>query len=136
MYFQLEVDYYSNEANKNKYKNIQLIALTNNNLKLATYCAGHCTCHTCCLDFKVICCLGLVFLESIFLELESILLLERYVCYCCLKVMSTRYLSLYINTIYVNKNQHSHLWRLSPSLSFIIHKCRGITLAWAHCSQP
>ena len=28
MYFQLEVDYYSNEANKNKYKNFQLIAPT------------------------------------------------------------------------------------------------------------
>ena len=26
MYFQLEVYYYSNEANKNKYKNFQLIA--------------------------------------------------------------------------------------------------------------
>ena len=26
MYFQLEVDCYSNEANKNKYKNIMLIA--------------------------------------------------------------------------------------------------------------
>ena len=25
MYFQLEVEYYSNEANKNKYKNVQLI---------------------------------------------------------------------------------------------------------------
>ena len=25
MYFQLEVDYYSNEANKNKYTNFQLI---------------------------------------------------------------------------------------------------------------
>ena len=32
MYFQLEVDYYSNEANKNKYKNVQLIASTKNNL--------------------------------------------------------------------------------------------------------
>ena len=38
MYFQLEVDYYSNEANKNKYKNVQLIASTKNNLKIATYC--------------------------------------------------------------------------------------------------
>ena len=28
MYFQLEVDYYSKEANKNKYKNVQLIAST------------------------------------------------------------------------------------------------------------
>ena len=27
MYFQLEVDYYSNEANKNKYAQFQLIAL-------------------------------------------------------------------------------------------------------------
>ena len=44
MYFQLEVDYYSNEANKNKYKNVQLIASTKNNLKIATYRTGHCTC--------------------------------------------------------------------------------------------
>ena len=35
MYFQIEVDYYSNEANKNKYKNFQLIAFTKNNLKIA-----------------------------------------------------------------------------------------------------
>ena len=35
MCFQLEVDYYSNEANKTKYKNFQLIASTKNNLKIA-----------------------------------------------------------------------------------------------------
>ena len=35
MYFQLEVDYYSNEANKNKYTNFQLIASIKNNLKMA-----------------------------------------------------------------------------------------------------
>ena len=35
MYFRLEVDYYSNEANKNKYKNFQLIASTKNNLNIA-----------------------------------------------------------------------------------------------------
>ena len=45
MYFQLEVDYYSNEANKNKHKNVQLIASTKNNLKIATDCTGHCTCN-------------------------------------------------------------------------------------------
>ena len=28
MYFQLEVDYYSNEANKNNYKNVELTAST------------------------------------------------------------------------------------------------------------
>ena len=36
MYFQLEVDYYSNEANKNKQKNVQLIASAKNNFKIAT----------------------------------------------------------------------------------------------------
>ena len=43
MYFQLEVYYYSNEGNKNKYKNVQLIASTKNSLKIATDCTGHCT---------------------------------------------------------------------------------------------
>ena len=45
MYFQLEVGYDSNEANKNKYKNVQLIASTKNNLKIAADCAGRCTCN-------------------------------------------------------------------------------------------
>ena len=35
MYFQLESDYNSNEANKNKYTNFQLIASIKNNLKIA-----------------------------------------------------------------------------------------------------
>ena len=35
MYFQLEVDYYSHEANKNKYTNFQLVASIKNNLKIA-----------------------------------------------------------------------------------------------------
>ena len=38
MYFQLEVDCYSNEANKNKYKNVPLIASTKKSLKIATDC--------------------------------------------------------------------------------------------------
>ena len=74
MYFQLEVDYYSNEANKNKYKNVQLIASTKKQLKDSYRLL-------CCLDFKVLWCLGLLLLESIFIELESILLLESYVCF-------------------------------------------------------
>ena len=45
MYFQKEVGYYSDEANKNEYKNVQLIASTKNNLKIATDCTGHCTCN-------------------------------------------------------------------------------------------
>ena len=35
MYFQLEVGYYSNEANTNKYTNFQLKASIKNNLKIA-----------------------------------------------------------------------------------------------------
>ena len=35
MYFQLELDYYPNEADKNKYKNFQLTASTKSNLKIA-----------------------------------------------------------------------------------------------------
>ena len=45
MYFQLEVDCCSNEANKKIYKNIQLIAPAKNNLKIATDCTGHRTCN-------------------------------------------------------------------------------------------
>ena len=44
MYFQLEVDYYSNEANKNKFTKFQLIASTKINLKIATDCTGDYTC--------------------------------------------------------------------------------------------
>ena len=39
MYFQVEVDYYSHEANKNKYKNVQLRASTKNKLKIAPDCS-------------------------------------------------------------------------------------------------
>ena len=84
MYFQLEVYYYSNEANKNKYKNVQLIGSTKKNLNTATDCTGHCTDND-TLSYLVawtsFCCLGLLLLESIFIELESILLLESYVCF-------------------------------------------------------
>ena len=74
MYFQLEVDHYSNEANKNKYKNFQLIASTRNNLKIADkqivqgIVLATTTCHALLLDFKVLCCLGLLLLESIFFK--------------------------------------------------------------------
>ena len=35
MYFLLEVDYYSNETNKNKYTNFQLKSSIKNNVKIA-----------------------------------------------------------------------------------------------------
>ena len=58
MYFQLEVDCYSNEANKNKYKNVQLIASTEKivqSIVLATT-----ACHTLLLGLESNLLLGLV----------------------------------------------------------------------------
>ena len=42
MYFQLEVDYYSDEANKNKYTHL-VNSINKKQLKVAG-CEGHCTC--------------------------------------------------------------------------------------------
>ena len=64
MYFQLEVDYYSNKANKNKYKNFQLIASTKNNLKIAEeqivqgIVLATTTCHTLLLGLEITLLLG------------------------------------------------------------------------------
>ena len=135
MYFQPEVYYYSNEANKNKYKDFQLTTSTKNNLKIATGCTGHCTrndnmsyfvawtskyfvaCACCCLK---------VYLQNLNI-------------YCCLKDMfvSARYQSLYIyiNTIYVKKPILSFI-TLVPQFILYYPQTWCITLAWAHCSQP
>ena len=74
MYFQLEVDYYSNEAKKSKYTNFQLIASTKNQLKvaelqivLALYLQRQLVIF-CCFDLKVLWCLDLLLLESIFFK--------------------------------------------------------------------
>ena len=67
MYFQLEEDYYSNEANKNKYKNVRLIASTKNNLKIAKEQIVQgivlvvTTCHTFLLVLESISLLALIF---------------------------------------------------------------------------
>ena len=66
MYFQLEVDYCSNEANKNKYTNFQLIASTKNNLKMAEdqivqgIVLATTACHTLLLGLESTLLLGLV----------------------------------------------------------------------------
>ena len=66
MYFQLEVDYYSNEANIKKYKNFQLIASTKSNLKIAEeqivqgIVLTTTTCHTLLLGLESTLLLGLV----------------------------------------------------------------------------
>ena len=66
MYFQLEVDYYSNEANKNKYTNFQLKTSIKNKLKIAEgqivqgIVLATRNCHTLLLGFKSTLLLGLV----------------------------------------------------------------------------
>ena len=66
MYFQLEVDYYCNEAKKSKYKNFQLITATKNNLKIAEEQIVHgivfatVTCNTLLLGLETTLLLGLV----------------------------------------------------------------------------
>ena len=66
MYFQLEVDYYSDEANKNKCINFQLIASIKNNLKIAEdqivqgIVLATTTCHTLLLGLQSTSLLGLV----------------------------------------------------------------------------
>ena len=65
-YFQLEVEYYSNEPNVNKYKNFQLKASTQSNLKIAEeqivqgIVIATTTCHTLILDIESTLLLGLV----------------------------------------------------------------------------
>ena len=66
MQFQLEVYYYSNEANKNKYTNFQLKASIKNNLKIAEdqivqgIVLATTTCHTLLLRLESTLLLGLV----------------------------------------------------------------------------
>ena len=64
MYLQLEIDYYSNEANKYKYSNFQLKASTKNNLKIAEDQIVQgivlITCHTLLLGLGTTLLLGLV----------------------------------------------------------------------------
>ena len=66
MYFQPEVNYYSNEANKNKYTNFQLIASIKSNLKIAEdqilqgIVLATTTCHTFLLGLESTLLLGLV----------------------------------------------------------------------------
>ena len=66
MYFQQEVDQYSNEANKNKYENFELIVSTKNNSKIAEeqivqgIVLATTTCHTLLLGLQSTLLLGLV----------------------------------------------------------------------------
>ena len=72
MYFQLEVQYYSNESNKNKYTNFQLIASTKNRLAEDQIAQGivlaTTTCHNLLLGLESTLLLYLLSLESIFFK--------------------------------------------------------------------
>ena len=99
MYFQLEVDYYSNDANKNKYTNFLLKASIKNNLKIAEdrlYRALYLQRQLfilCYLDLKVFCCLDLLLRESIFFKCKL----------CFFEQDISR--SIFHIKIYANKNQ-------------------------------
>ena len=66
MHFELEVDYYSNKANKSKYTNFQLKASIKNSLKIAEdqivqgIVLATTTCHTLSLGLESTLLLGLV----------------------------------------------------------------------------
>ena len=103
MYFQLEVDYYSNEANKNKYTNFQLKASIKNNLKIAEdqivqgIVLATTTCHTLLLRLESTLLLGLVVSWKYIFQVQVMLVWARH-----------KALYIHINTIYVNKNQQGH----------------------------
>ena len=105
MYFQLEIDYYSNEANKNKYKNFQLIASTKNNLKIAEeqivqgIALATTTCHTLLLGLKSTLLLGPVVTWKYIFQVQVMFVWVMFLC---------MFVRIYINTIYVNKNQQGH----------------------------
>ena len=99
MYFQLDVDYYSNEANKNKYKNFQLIASTKNNLKIAEeqiiqgIVIATTTCQTLWLGLESTLLLGLVVAWKYIFQVQGMFAWARY-----------KSLYIYINMIYVYIN--------------------------------
>ena len=103
MYFQLEVDYYSNEANKNKYTNFQLKTWIKDNLKLAEdqilqgIVLATRTCNSLLLGLESTLLLGLVATWKYIFQVQVMFLWARH-----------KLLYIHINMIYVNKNQQGH----------------------------
>ena len=95
MYFQLELEYYSNEANKNKYTNFQLKSWIKNKLKIAEdqiiqgIVLVTRTCHTLFL--------GLAVTWKYIFEVQVMFLWARH-----------KSLYIHMNTIYVNKIEQGH----------------------------
>ena len=104
MYFQVEVDYYSNKTNENKYANFQLIASINKKQLKYSWrldCTGHCTCNDNLSYFVAwtlkYFLLGLVVTWKHIFQVQVIFVWARH-----------KSLYIHINTIYVNKNQQGH----------------------------
>ena len=130
MYFQLEIDYHSNEANKKKiYKlSVKSINKKQRNLKIrlkrALYLQRELVI-LCWLNLKVLCCLELLVLESIFFKCK-LRFFEQGRSRSIFK--SIRYMEIKTNKVIHNAG--SQVYPL-----YIIHKYGAITLAWAHCIQ-
>ena len=111
MYFQLEVNCYSNEGNKNKWK-LSINSINKKQFKdtwrvdCTGYLLAKTTYHTLLLGLKI---------KSAKYNFQ-------------VQVMFVWARSKSLNTVYVIENQYccSQWW--SPRLSFIIYKCGGITL--------
>ena len=84
MYFQLEADYYSSEANKNKYTSFHLIASTKNNLKIAEgqiiqgIVLATTTCHTFLLGLESTLLLGLAVAWKYIFQVQVMFLWARH----------------------------------------------------------
>ena len=96
MYFLLEVDCYSNEDIKNKYKNFQLIASTKKTLKIAEeqiiqgIVLATTACHTLLLGLKSTSLLGhLLSLEIIFLKCKLCLFEQDISCAIFISIRHT-----------------------------------------------
>ena len=121
MYFQLEFDYYSNEANRNKYKNFQLIVLKKPNLNIAEeqiVQALHLQ-----RQLDILCCLDLLLLESLFSKCKLCFFEQDISCSIFISMQYQIHISNTLSFIML-------------VLSFVIHKYGGITLTWHYCNQP
>ena len=84
MYLELEVDYYSKQANKNKCKNFQLIASTKTNLMIAKkqivqgLVLAMATCHTLLLGLESTLLFGLVVAWKYIFQVQIMFVLARY----------------------------------------------------------
>ena len=97
LYFQLEVDYYSNEINKSKYQNFQLMTSTKINFKDSRK-VDWTGCYLATATYHALL-LGLKITKSAkyFFQVQVMFVLERY-----------KSLYIHVNTIHVSKNHHCY----------------------------